>query len=242
MKTIIHIGQHKTGTTSIQKFLQSNKDLCAENGLYIPSRIAGYEDNSHFILNVYALDENRYSSKKEDIVASKGTAYMRGLKLELQRDIERTYKDAAGKGCTKVIWSNEGLYLLNSKREYERLVNLFSEYSTEVEVVCCFRDKDSYRQSYTEQLKKGKRSESNDPDSYRYLKQDSWLFDYDRKKTLLSSTFDKHTYFLYDATDNVGRFMESIGITIKGGEEYRENVTTSKRDNLRQRIRTRLAF
>ena len=72
MKTIIHIGQHKTGTTSIQKFLQDNRTTLAENGVYVPSRLAGYSEPSHFILNVYALAEDRYSSRKKAIVKAKG--------------------------------------------------------------------------------------------------------------------------------------------------------------------------
>ena len=181
MKTIIHIGQHKTGTTSIQRFLQDNKITLTKNGLYVPSKIAGYNYPSHFILNVYALADDRYSSKKEKIIAEKGKHYLSELKIVLKKDIEQIYKDALYKKCDKVLWSNEGLYLLNTVTEYKRLKQLFSEYSTEIEVVCCFRDVKSYRESYIKQLGKQKISLSNNPDSCRYFEPDSWLFDYERK-------------------------------------------------------------
>ncbi len=74
MKTVIHIGQHKTGTTSIQHYLQDNREALAQHGLYVPSEIAGYSNPSHFILNVYALAEERYSSMKEEIIRDKGLA------------------------------------------------------------------------------------------------------------------------------------------------------------------------
>ena len=169
MKTVIHIGQHKTGTTSIQHYLQDNRATLAQNGLYVPSRIAGYSDPSHFILNVYALEEGRFSSKKEELIATKGTAYFSELEIELKKDIEEIYKEALQQKCNRVIWSNEGLYLLNTVKEYKRLISLFSEYSTEIEVVCCFRDVRSYRESYTNQLAKQKISPSDNPDSYLSL-------------------------------------------------------------------------
>lgn len=225
MKTIIHIGQHKTGTTSIQKFLQDNRTTLAKKGLYVPFSIAGYNNPSHFILNVYALERDRYSSMKEAILTNKGEQYLSELEIELKKDIDKIYKNAVSKECSEVIWSNEGLYLLNTVAEYERLIGLFSEYSTEVEVVCCFRDVTSYRESYMEQLNKQKIQPSNNPDSYRYLKEDSWIFDYKRKKSLLSNVFDKCTYFKYDSIDNVKRFMEIIDHNTGCTDSYRLNVT-----------------
>ena len=94
MKTIIHIGQHKTGTTSIQKFLQDNRTALAKKGLYVPSSIAGYNNPSHFILNVYALEKDRYSSMKENLIENKGQQYLSKLEIELKKDIENIYKDA----------------------------------------------------------------------------------------------------------------------------------------------------
>ncbi len=228
MKTIIHIGQHKTATTSIQKYLQDNRRLIIKKGLYVPDKIAGFKNSSHFILNVYALDKNRFSSKKYKIISSKGQAYLSGLKEIIKRDIAQIYQDALEQGCHQVIWSNEGLYLLNSVAEYQKLINLFTPYSTEIEVICCFREVQSYRESYIKQLKKQNISLLDDPDSYRYLEPDSWLFDYERKKNLLEQTFSKCHYFSYDSSDNVTKFMKVIGFDYVETEKYRLNETNNK--------------
>lgn len=225
MKTIIHIGQHKTGTTSIQNFLQDNKNALVKNGLYVPLSIAGHDNPSHYILNVYALNDDRFSSKKESILAKKGKKYFKKLESNLKKDIGNIYKDAVRKHCNEVIWTNEGLYLLNTVEEYQRLLNLFSQYSDEIEVVCCFRDVELYRESYIKQLKKQKISVSDDPDSYRYVETDSWLFDYDRKKYLLSEVFQGRVYFDYDSTDNVKKFMDIIGHSSEETDNYRLNIT-----------------
>lgn len=237
MKTVIHIGQHKTGTTSIQKYLRDKRRSLAKTGLYVPSGVAGYNHPNHFILNVYALADNRYSSMKEKTIAERGRHYLSELETDLKKDIEEIYKDALGSKCDRVLWSNEGLYLLNTAIEYNRLKSLFSEYSTEIEVVCCFRDVESYRESYIKQLSKQGISLSNDPDSYRYVEPDSWLFDYQRKRDLLSEVFDRRTYFSYDPNDNVKAFMETIGFDAIDTGNYRFNVTESAYSKLLQRLR-----
>ena len=225
MKTIIHIGQHKTGTTSIQHFLQDNRVELGKRGLYVPAGIAGYTNPSHFILNVYALGAGRYSSMKEHIVATKGESYLDELEGKLKQDIEKIYADAARNACDRVIWSNEGLYLLNSIAEYERLKDLFAGVASDSEVVCCFRDVASYRASYIKQQRRQNFQPSDDPDSYRYLEPDSWLFDYERKKELLAGVFDQCTYFDYDATDNVKAFLDAIGCGAADTDGYRLNVS-----------------
>lgn len=242
MKTIIHIGQHKTGTTSIQRFLQDNGKDLAYQGLYVPSRIAGYSNPSHFILSVYALAEGRFSPKKEEIIKNKGVEYLSNLGIELGEDIERIYNEARKKNCDRVIWSNEGLYLLKTETEYKRLIDLFSKHSTKIEVVCCFRDVKSYRESYKKQLRKQKISLSYNPDSYRYLEPDSWIFDYKRKKELLSEVFDQCTYFSYEPKDNVTKFMETIHINKLATGNYRLNVTEDGHNSLLERIKRRFVF
>lgn len=240
MKTIIHIGQHKTATTSIQQFLQDNRKTLARTGLYVPSQIAGHRSPSHFILNVYALATDRFSSQKDRIIAQNGKNYISELESVLRKDIEKIYEKAVKNNCDQVIWSNEGLYLLNSVEEYQRLTNLFAQYSTEIEVVCCFRDVASYRESYLRQLQKQEITPSSDPDSYRYLEPDSWLFDYQRKKELLGEVFNKCNYFTYDPNDNVKKFMEVIGVEVDNSGDYRFNVTGSPRNQLLHRLRKTL--
>ena len=178
---------------------------------------------------------------KEEIIANKGTEYVNELERALKEDIEKMYKQAFQKKCHSVIWSNEGLYLLNAVKEYTRLCNLFSDYSTETEVICCFRDVESYRNSYMKELAQKNISFSDNPDSYRYLNADSWLFDYDRKKYLLSQVFDTCTYFSYDPHDNVKKFLETLHINSIDKGNYKLNVTAGSHANWLQRIKKRFA-
>lgn len=225
MRTLIHIGQHKTGTTSLQYYLQQNRLKLSKIGLYVADSIAGYNNPSHFILNVYALNKDRYSSMKERLWKIKSQTYFDSLENELKNDVYRHYKIAREQGCKDIIWSNEGLYLLNSVGEYNRLKNLFVEHSSSVISVCCFRDVRSYKLSYEKQLLKSGIAPSKDKDSYRYLEDDSWLFDYNAKIKMLNEVFDETINFNYNQQDNIGEFLDGIGYSGIYTENVRLNIT-----------------
>ncbi len=228
MRTIIHIGQHKTGTVSIQHYLQDKRTELAKEGLYVPDSLVGFDNPSHFILNVYALNQNRSSSAKEKLLATKTPEYFSELQHNLEDDIAKHYQNARNQGCKDIIWSNEGLYLLRMTEEYERLLELFNDLSSEVVCVCCFRETQSYKLSYMAQLKKQGVGFSNDADSYRYVRADSWLFDYAQKETILNKVFEETIFFSYNRTDLVKTFMEQIGYSVANGELFRLNVTKNK--------------
>ncbi len=225
MKTIIHIGQHKTGTTSIQHYLRSNSRSLAREGLYVPDKIVNIDDPSHFILNIYALDDHRFSPVKESFLQTKPQEFFANLGRELEADIASHYLNAEQKRCKDVIWSNEGLYLLNSVEEYRRLRDLFVPHCSKVVCLCCFREIESYRASYGRQLQSMSITPSSDRDSYRYLEPDSWLFDYDRKVRLLREVFDEVITFSYNAEDIITPFMKQIGYVATATASFRENAT-----------------
>ncbi len=238
METIIHIGQHKTATTSIQKYLLNNKLKLKEQKIYFTDKILDYQKPNHIILNVYALLKDRKSGAKRRVIESRGIEYLNELDKSLPAEIERIYSNAVQENCDKIIWSNEGLYLLNSEIEYEKLLNLFKPFSSKVTIVCCFRDKKSYIKSY-EKMMGG--IPSDDPESHRYTKKDSWLLDYDGKKNLLSKVFDEVLCFDYNPKDNIKEFLKVLKIENESNTQLRLNVTKKKKkESLFLRIMKRL--
>jgi hypothetical protein len=211
MRTIIHIGQHKTGTTSLQHYLKKERNNLIKKGLYIPDSIIGIDFPSHYILNVYSLESSRLSPMKEVLLKKHSPDFFQNLEKNLLLDIKNHYKQAYKNNCSDIIWTNEGLYLLDSVAEYKRLQQLFLNYSDEIVCICCFREKNSFRQSYMQQLKKQKLPFSQEENSYCYIDPSSWLFDYDRKKNTLKQVFKKNIYIDYNPEDMVGTFMKSIG-------------------------------
>lgn len=225
MKTIVHIGQHKTGTTSIQHYLRENRDELTKQGLYVPDSVAGYANESHYILSVCALNKHRSSPMKDAMLKAKSNDFINELEIKLATDIAHHYENAIQQGCKEIIWSNEGLYLLNSLTEYEKLRSLFDGYSSSVTCVCCFRDQVSYSKSYKLQLQQSGISYSEDKDSYRYVKDDSWLYDYKRKEILVNSVFDDFISFSYEPRDAVKTFMDKLGYKAYNTQSFRLNTT-----------------
>lgn len=205
VETLIHIGQPKTGTTAIQAFLAENREVLINHGVYVPDQVAGFKDRSHFALSVWAIDRDRRSPKKDELGLSRGE-----LDQGLRNSLSFHYHKAKDLNCKFMLWTNEGLYFLNSTQEYQRLVNLSRRFSTKTTAICCFRDKASFLQSWVRQLGRMGVNPSDDIDSYRHVKQNSWLLDYDRKRRLLSESFDEVVSFEYDPEDNVTRFIELV--------------------------------
>lgn len=230
MKTLIHIGQHKTATTSIQAYLRKNRAALQEQGIFIPEGLAGHDSASHFALNIYCLDPGRQSTMKSKMIREHGIEYLDELRRVLPDEIRATYELARKHDCTRVLWSNEGLYLLNSITEHKRLLHLFAPYSDSIEIICCFRNIWAFKKSYTTQLERQGYPLSGDPASHQNLGDGSWLLDQRRKRLLLATVFTKCTYFQYDAIDNIRAFMKAIRMKpISATTEYRIN-TSRRRD------------
>lgn len=212
MRTLIHIGQHKTATTSIQNSLVKNHNLLLSEGLWYPLELAGSRFPSHYPLNVYCLDKNRFSHKKAKLLKNNKKSELKHISKELKYDIKTQYVLADTNGCDTVLWSNEGLYLLNSIHEYQKLYELFSPYSEEIIVVCCFREVESFMKSYKEQMYKSGFTPVNDSDSFCYIEPDSWLFNYKRKRFLLQEVFKENClFFSYSENVMVEKFLNKIG-------------------------------
>lgn len=228
MKTIFHIGQHKTATTSIQRYLAHHRVSMKTKGIYFPLPFNSGRNSNHFQLNLYALNDSRFSPKKE-LLLQKDSSAVTKIRSELPEKIERVYEDAEKHGCETVLWSNEGLYLLNSEEEYERLLRLVRQYSKQVTAACCFRNPEEFLASYTKELLKNKlQAEPTELDSYRYVEPDSWLVDYARKKVLLEQVFDSCIFWEYDPKDNVRSFLHNLNLPVVDSTDIR--VNTSQND------------
>lgn len=227
MKTIFHIGQHKTATTSIQFFLHKNRaQLIEKEKVYYPSVIGGRQDYSHYMLNVVCLAQERLSFKKEQLIKTMGSNAVDSVLTQVKLDIQTAYEEAERRGCEYVLFSNEGLYTLNSLEEYMNLRNLVSAYSTHTTAVCCFRDKVDYRESMLAQIRKAGQKPSTDKDHYLYLEWDSFYFDYAKKRELLATVFDSQIYYSYRSDSGVKGFLEALKMNTISCEEERLNVST----------------
>lgn len=207
-ETIVHIGHHKTGTTSIQESLKINSKALMKKELYVPLDFCGRHTTNHYELNVVSLNADRSSPMKDKM---KGKVF--SLTEIVQKSIANTYKRAQELGLKRVIWSNEGLSLLRHYDEYERLANLFRPYSMRLSVVLCIRDKEEFKASWKKQLSRMGLDELSEPsDSYRHLGESSWLLDWTERLSHIISIFDQVKVYKYHQHSSVRDFFTVIGI------------------------------
>ena len=70
------------------------------------------------------------------------------IDARIHAEIASHYALARDSGCTQIVWSSEGLYLLRNKSGIRRLHALFGQYSSLIEVVMCARRFKSFRKSW----------------------------------------------------------------------------------------------
>ena len=106
----LHIGVHKTGTTSLQEFLFGNRDILAQSGYYYPTNAAYFwrgELSHSFLAHSLRAERPHY------------------LPAVATYDVDTAYKqlaaDVAHKGKHQLILSSEHFSLLYSKEDVARV-------------------------------------------------------------------------------------------------------------------------
>jgi hypothetical protein len=206
-KIILHIGTHKTGTTSIQYILQSERRHFEQRG-YAP--IAGLTGKPNFKELFHAA----VSRARLQRFALRRPIWPRWyLAHRARRHIKRAM---AANRATDFIVSSELLCLLRQRQEIERLKRLFP-IGSEFAVVVCLRNKAGYLASLRSQLERQGIPPGGAGETLSDLSENTWLAD---DKGLLSAygalTSDLRVID-YDAAcakdaDILPSFLGSIGI------------------------------
>ena len=143
MRAVIHIGTHKTGTTTIQHFLANNRDRLRKQGMFF-STAGRTRDRSHGLCRAAII-------RCEPNLSLLGPTYgKRKLKnnptgrwKKHRREIERN--------CGKddlVIFSDEALAFLSEKEEIAKVKELMDSLFDDVTIVCYLRRQPEYLVSF----------------------------------------------------------------------------------------------
>jgi hypothetical protein len=152
MTIYLHIGTPKTGTTSIQTFLDINTPALARHGIVVPRSLG---ERNHRRLSLYAMDEHRIDK-------------LRRSKRMLTPDVVRLYREkvlkefraeiASFPPASEIVMTSEFMMRLRRKDELERLrefVCLTGQ--TDIRIVVYLRRQDLYYTSgYSQAIKGGK--------------------------------------------------------------------------------------
>ncbi|MBI5429089.1 MAG: hypothetical protein HY938_01385 [Nitrosomonadales bacterium] len=129
MQIFIHIGWHKTGTTSIQEFLLKNRErLAITNKIYYPEE--GMLFCAHHNL-AWAI-QNKKKSPWGDVPLVEGGA---------ESFIIQAIDKARGKGCDTIIFSSEEFCTLTTP-QINQLHDMVSRHADSVKIVAYIRRQD----------------------------------------------------------------------------------------------------
>jgi hypothetical protein len=208
-RVILHVGTHKTGTTSLQQFLGDENDgLLAAAGAFFPPGFMIPRLHSDLPLLTLRPDlvwpmRLRFPETQSERWLAAAEAHVRGQVRTATRDV--------------LVYSQEDLSYARFDHEVERLADLFD--GLPVTVVVFLRDRRSFLDTYTAQLTATGFPLSDDPASFSYVRDDSWLLDYDALVDTYRRGFgsDNVKVFDYDAavaadTTVIPAFAELLGI------------------------------
>lgn len=165
---VIHIGVHKTGSTSIQAFLETHRTRLLAHGLNFYSGTP--LPSNHVELHLAAMREDRLSPYKLTHKFQLTDEFTKSVVARLERHLAEP--------GTK-IFSNEGISFLRFPDEFERLHRLFP--GQDLRIVAYLRDKAEWRQSYAAEMRKRNLPSEIDATSFAYLGEDSWLLDFEER-------------------------------------------------------------
>jgi hypothetical protein len=219
-RVILHIGTHRTGTTSLQAFLRGNPALLDKAGYVYPA--GRFVPNAHGELHLAAMRDGR-DSPVHDSVRSPSRA-------ALAREVAASIRAVRAANPGKVpIFSTEGLSYVRYPDEVQALRALFGE--ADVRIVLYLRERASFLKSYRRFLAAHDIAPSQDRASYRYVEPDTWLLDYDALVRAYAGVFGmaSMTILAYEAEQarhggTVRSFFRALGYDIELTEEPRARL------------------
>ncbi len=191
-RILLHIGNHKTGTTSIQQFCRDENPRLLERvgAFYPPGFLIPLIHSDLPLLSMRAEREWPASLK---FPQTRNADWLASAHRHVRSQIEESQ-------ATTLVYSHEDLSFVRFDDEVGRLRELLG--GTEVRVVVFLRDKHAFLDSYRTQLRSMGLPLSSDPNSFANVDDDSWLTDYDALVDVYARGFGAQNVEVidYDAT------------------------------------------
>lgn len=166
---VLHVGTHKTGTTSLQHFLHDHDGTLLETvgasyptGFVIPA--------AHAEIPLIAIRPDRLWPARLRFPETQQGSWLTAAAEHVRAQVRDADREV-------MVLSHEDLSYVRFDDELERVRELLG--ARPVRVVVFLRDKASFLLSYRAQIEATGFAVSDDPSSYAYVEPDSWLVDHD---------------------------------------------------------------
>lgn len=207
-RCIVHIGFHKTGTTSIQHFLRTKREKLG--GLGIHFFAGAHFDGNHVELHAATMRPDRTSTFRVKSGLTFGDEYYRRTADRIAGFVQKTGNETA-------LFSAEGLSLLCHADETERLAGMLP---ADVSIVAYLRNREDYLRSHARQIARSGQAQAHDKASHAYFGPDSWLVDYEYRLSAYRATFGAPNVHVVDYDEAVARdgsvipsFLRLLGVS-----------------------------
>ena len=206
---VLHVGTHKTGSSSLQQLLRDqDAGLLATAGVSYPP---GYLlPTLHADLPLLVMRPERMWPARIRFPETQRAGWQAAAEAHVRRQVRATPRRT-------LLYSHEDLSYVRHDDELHRLRDLFA--GVEVNIVVILRDRAAFLRSYREQMEATGFPASDDPTSFAYVEPDSWLVDYEALVGAYRRGFGEENVEVLDYDAIVGRdgsvipaFAERLGI------------------------------
>lgn len=143
-KLYLHIGTHKTGSTSIQHFLKDNQDLLIKNNYYYPME------------GGYYLPPEASQSLLAHAVLEKRPNYIGNVLLDKVSFVKELKEHISNNNCENVVISSEHFSHATTVEEIRNIIEIFSSLFSRIKIIIYLRRQDLRSESsYIQNVKTG---------------------------------------------------------------------------------------
>lgn len=193
-QVVLHIGTHKTGTTSLQHFLHDHPDLLAAVDATYPAGMVIAA--SHSELPLLALRSDLTWPARLRFPETQQPAWLDAARDHVEQQIASCHTGT-------IIFSHEDLSYARFDEELDLLRHLLADLPARV--ILSLRERSAFLRSYGDQLEATGFALSTDPSSFAYVEADSWLADYDSLTAAYRRRFGASSVTLIDYDDELRR-------------------------------------
>lgn len=211
-RVVLHIGTHKTGTTSFQQWFRDNEpaitSACGAT-IYKGRLPDARELGALFINSDRETPDIRRRIQRGDNVDS-GAPPLRNTPEwnQLQREVTESLQEQLTAGSETFVVSSESLSLLRHRSEILRLAQIFPPEDTTV--VVCLRTPEDFLSSWKRHLDRDFFEFSDDPTSFAYVNPDTWLVDYQQLLQAYQDVFGPDSVIVIDYDSAISKYKSTV--------------------------------
>lgn len=200
-RVYLHVGLHRTGTTSFQYSLLENESLLRKHKIEI------YKPVNRKI-NASELGEAVLNADKKNL----GAKHRDDLFLEVRSKIHDYLEKS---NLESLLISGEDLSYIRTDKECSRLKSLFDSEVLEFIILLVLRDPESWFASYRNKINELGEGGTPENNSRAFLDPGGWLTDFNQLINVMKSHFDHVVVLDYNEEDSLSGLYRSMGVDPK---------------------------